>query len=80
MARLLAARANGELNRYAGGAKNSLAGPVALGSPLEKLTVCDNEELEAWLRTTMPVPKGPHASRPWIKYGLKEITSVKWTA
>lgn len=64
MARLLAARANGELNRYAGGSKSSLAELVAFDSPLEKVTSCHNEDLEAWLRAAIPALKGPYASSP----------------
>ena len=73
MARLLAAKANGELSRYSCGAKSNLAKLGAFDMPLEKATPCHDEDLEAWLRATMPALKGPYASRPWIKYVLKEM-------
>lgn len=83
MARLLAARANGELGEYVGCAcafcREVLAN--ALGEEVvERPGKVRVEDLEGWLRAKVPALKGPFAGRPWIKYVLRELVSVRWPA
>lgn len=80
MSRLLAAKANGELCRYTGKSESTLAKLFEEESSLEKVTNCCQEDVGSWLRATMPALYGPFASRPWVKYVLKEITSIQWPA
>ncbi len=80
MGRLLAAKANGELPRYVAKPKSTLENLLPEQTFMEKVSACHQEDLEAWLRATMPALYGPFAGRPWIKYVLKEIASVQWPA
>lgn len=80
MGRLLAAKANGELTRYVGNAKSSLADLLTDDAPVEKVAACHREDLGAWLRVTMPALYGPFAVQPWIKYVLREISSIQTPA
>lgn len=80
MSRLLAAKANGELCRYAGKSETTLAKLFEEESPLEKVSNCRQEDVGSWLRATMPALYGPFAGRPWVKYVLKEIASIQWPA
>ncbi|AIS52286.1 hypothetical protein TKV_c11130 [Thermoanaerobacter kivui] len=32
------------------------------------------EDVEEWLRVSLPILEGPFASKPWIKYVLKVIS------
>lgn len=79
MARLLAARGNGELHQYVAWYReadrdklNQAIGAraVELASPRCK------EDLGEWLRATVPALKGPFQAEPWVKYVLKALTSV----
>lgn len=72
MARILAAKANGELGNYILRwplAHRKLKEIVQL-KPMEK---CKVEDIEAWLRASIPALKGPYASRSWVKNVLKEL-------
>ena len=80
MGRLLAAKASGELNRYTNATKNSLVGLVGIDSPMERVATCHEKDLGDWLRAKVPALKGPHASKPWIKYVLKELSLAQWSA
>lgn len=73
MARVLAAKANGELSHYV------LRWPVQN----QKLKECTDvvrsrktklEDVEKWLRASLPALKGPFADRPWVKYVLRELS------
>jgi len=80
MSRLLAAKANGELNNYISGNRSTIKEllefePIIKQSPGDK-----QEDLEACLRTKMPALSGPHAARPWIKYILKELSKIQDSA
>lgn len=79
MGRLLAAKANGELTRYVGPARSTLADLLTDDVAVEKVAACQ-EDLGAWLRATMPALYGPFAGEPWIKYVLREIASIQRTA
>ncbi len=80
MSRLLAAKANGELTSYISGKKNTIKELLEF-EPVFKNTSRDKQEdLEAWLSTSMPALSGPHSSRPWIKYILKELTKIQESA
>jgi hypothetical protein len=80
MGRLLAAKANGELSRYVAKPKTTLASLLSDEVPVEKVDGCHQEDLEAWLRASMPALYGPSAGKPWVKYVLKEIASLQWPA
>lgn len=80
MGRLLAAKANGELARYAGKTESTLAKLLKEEPVVEKVATCHQEDVGAWLRATMPALYGPFAGRPWVKYVLKEIASIQWPA
>lgn len=80
MGRLLAAKANNELSRYIGKAQNRTGQLLELDAPIKKETATGKEDLEAWLRASMPALKGPFAGKPWIKYVLREIGSIQWPA
>lgn len=83
MARLLAARANGELGAYAGRARTFCREVLAdtLGEEVvERPGKVRVQDLEGWLWAKVPALKGPFAGRPWIKYVLRELVSVRWPA
>jgi len=80
MSRLLAARANDELHRYIGQSKSIVSQLLNFDTPVEKKFVCGKEDLESWVRASMPALRGPFAGRPWVKYVLKEIGSMQWPA
>lgn len=79
MARVLAAKANGELSNY------TLRWPVehrklreiAQLKPVEKQKT---EDVEKWLQSSVPALKGPFADRPWIKYVLRELSRPSFSA
>lgn len=80
MARLLAAKANGELSNYASrwlmehGKLKELA---QLKPVIEKQKA---GEMEKWLQATIPALKGPFADRPWIKHVLRELARPDFAA
>jgi hypothetical protein len=79
MARLLAARANGELEQRLKPSPVDLElMQAALKTPIEYESARDTaaEDLGSWLQAHVPALDGPHASRPWIKHTLREITRV----
>ena len=80
MGRLLSAKANGELSRYVAKPKTTFANLLSDEVPVEKVDGCHQEDLEAWLRASMPALYGPSAGKPWVKYVLKEIASLQWPA
>ncbi|MCR4397720.1 MAG: ISLre2 family transposase, partial [Firmicutes bacterium] len=80
MARLLAAGANDELARYASVGRDWRFGELVKVLDKEAVDLGDQigaEDLEAWVRRTMPALAGPHASRPWVKYILRTLTSIR---
>ena len=78
MGRLLAAKANGELARYAGKKKSTLPELFIEESAVEKVGDSHREDEGAWLRATVPALYSPCAGKPWVKYVLKELASIKW--
>lgn len=81
MAHLLAARMNGELDKF-------VASPVwdrdLVDELIEDVPPVDipkavrksGEDTERWLRANMPALQGPHADRPWIKHVLRDISRI----
>lgn len=80
MGRLLAAKANDELTRYVNQSQSKVGQLLEFDVPVVKEAVAGKEDIEAWLRASMPALQGPFAGRPWIKYVLREIGSIQWPA
>jgi len=80
MGRLLAAKANDELTRYVNQSQSKVGQLLEFDVPVAKETLGSKQDIEAWLRASMPALQGPFAGRPWIKYVLKEIGSIQWPA
>ena len=79
MARLLAHRANRELARYAGGGRDFAQEVLrqAVGQEVVDLRP-KGEDPAAWLKAAgMPILTGPFASRPFVKYVLRELVSLR---
>lgn len=85
MARLLAAKANGELGNYAGKSNNAqhhrweILRQVVGDTAIEPQTRVAEKDLEAWLRASLPALSGPFADKAWIKYVLRGIASIQRT-
>lgn len=83
MARLLAAKANGELSNYVlrwpleHGKLKEIAQIKPVEKPVEKQKA---GEIGEWLQATIPALKGPFADRPWIKHVLRELTRPEFAA
>ncbi len=76
MARLRAAYMNGELERVTRRRRWLSMQPTvrqAVGDEPVVVPGEEEEEVGEWLQATMPALKGPYASRPWIKYILRQI-------
>jgi len=81
MARVLAAKANGELEQYI------WRWPVeqqklkevakAKAKEVERPKV---EDIEKWLRVSLPALRGPYADRIWVKHVLRELTRPSFWA
>ena len=80
MSRLLAAKANNELNSYASGSRINIKELLEFEPVLNKSCRNKQEDLEAWLRTSVPALSGPHTARPWVKFILKELTKIQDSA
>lgn len=84
MARLLAAKANGELGNYAGVSNNAqhhrweTLRQVVGDTAIEPQTKVAEKDLEAWLRASLPALRGPFADKAWIKYVLRGVTAIQW--
>lgn len=82
MARLPAARANGELGNYTEVSKNpqhrwEILKQVMSDTAIEPQAKVTEKDLEAWLEAAVPALRGPFADKPWIKYVLRTITSIQ---
>lgn len=76
MARLLAARSNGELSRYL--SKAPKGRPEIIRKAVDRIaarveSTYSGIDTEAWLNATLPALKGPFSSRPWVKFALRQI-------
>lgn len=79
LARLLAARVNGELDRYARPAWRRRQGPpTALPQQSSLLrqrpSRSDLEDVTQWLRARIPALYGPHSDREWVRV-LRRLAS-----
>ncbi|SMB93595.1 Uncharacterised protein family (UPF0236) [Thermanaeromonas toyohensis ToBE] len=81
MARVLAAKANGELEQYI------WRWPVEQQKLKEivkaKAKEVDRpkaEDIEKWLRVSLPALRGPYADRIWVKHVLRELTRPSFWA
>lgn len=80
LARLLAARANGELSEFMPRARPMnqellarLASPPVL---VREALAAIGDDPAGWLRASLPALEGPHAAKPWVKWCLREITRI----
>lgn len=80
MARLLAAKSNGELLKYLG--RNAAEDMKSMTLPTVEIGRMNGEaeDVEAWLRAKVPALTGPFAGREWIKHVLREVTSIQGIA
>jgi hypothetical protein len=76
MGRLLAAKAHNELSKYVRQTPNTLCDLLQSEVVVEKQASHGKEDLEAWLRASMPALKVPFVGKPWIKHVLREIGSI----
>lgn len=77
LARLLAARANGELSevaRQVWQAQPELIRRVAGDKPIRAEGRLPGQDPAAWLRASLPALYGPAADEPWVKYMLRVLT------
>ena len=79
MARLLAAKSNGELPRYLEPRPTAVAMHSITGGDLEPAKARP-EDVEAWLKADVPALTGPFAGTPWIKHVLREIVMIQSVA
>lgn len=82
MARLLAAKANGELERYC--VKTNTINQDALQKAVGVTAIkpwdgVKGKGQQAWLEATVPALKGPFAGKPWVKNVLRTLTSIRWS-
>ena len=76
IARLLAARSNGELSRYL--SKAPKGRPEIIRKAVDRIaarveSTYSGIDTEAWLNATLPALKGPFSSKPWVKFALRQI-------
>ncbi|HGU6173310.1 TPA: ISLre2 family transposase [Escherichia coli] len=82
MSRILSEKANGRLKDYTKqwhleqGKIKKILQPV---EEEEKRKYAE-EDIEGWIKVSLPILEGPYASKPWIKYVLKEITRANGLA
>jgi hypothetical protein len=81
MGRLLAVRANDELDHYAAHALEPRFDVLrkAAGAEAFQLPKRFGKDPEAWLQANVPALEGPHAGRHWVKHILREIGSPRWS-
>ncbi len=74
MARVLAAKANGELKLYIWRWPLEHQKLKEMAQQIKPVERPKAEDVGKWLRATLPALKGPFADQPWIKYVLREVT------
>ena len=79
MARLLAHRANGELACYVGGRgfEEEVLRQAVGQEVIDPGPKVRGEDPAAWLRAGVPILAGPFAGRPFVKYVLRELVSLR---
>lgn len=79
MARVLAAKANWELTNHTARwlVDHQKLKEIVHVKPVEKQKA---EDVEKWLRASVPALKGPFADRPWIKHVLRELARPNYAA
>ncbi|NLU49556.1 MAG: ISLre2 family transposase [Syntrophomonadaceae bacterium] len=79
MARLLAARSNNELNRYANNYRDIDRERLARVMPVHAVNRKDKptkRDWKKWLAADIPALYGPEADKMWIKYVLRGISRI----
>lgn len=78
MARVLAARANKDIENYISRwtIEAKKLKEAAKNRPKTSLGV---EDVEAWLKARLPALRGPSAGAPWVKYVLRELSREKFS-
>ncbi len=80
MGRLLAVRANDELDRYAVHSEPRFdLLKKAVGAEAIQLPKRFGKDPEAWLQANVPALEGPHAGKHWVKHIVREISSPRWS-
>lgn len=79
MARLLGAKADGRLERYASrmGDIHQEALKKAVGQDNVEWPFAKGEDPSSWLKVKVPALEGPFASTSWIKHVLRELVSIQ---
>lgn len=83
MARILAEKANGKLEEYAMRwpmKQKKIKEVVTAIAQTEEKKKAKLEDIEKWLRVSLPILNGPYASKPLIKYVLKELSRANFSA
>ncbi|MCF6096963.1 ISLre2 family transposase, partial [Thermovorax subterraneus] len=83
MTRILAEKANGKLEEYAMRwpmKQKKIKEIVTEIAQTEEKKKAKVEDIEKWLKVSLPILNGPHASKPWIKYVLKELSRSNFSA
>ena len=82
MSRILSEKANGRLEDYTTKwhLKQEEIKKIMQPTKQEEKRKYAEEDVEEWLRVSLPILKGPFASKPWIKYVLKELTRANGLA
>lgn len=80
MARLLAAKANGELERHC--ARTDTINQDVLQKVIGVTAIkpwdgAKGSDQQTWLEATIPALKGPFAGKPWVKNVLRTLTSIR---
>ncbi len=77
MARLCGAKANGELGKCSAASAYQVTESALKPSRTIKERVGDFDkkatEVGEWLRAKVPALEGPHQSRPYVKYVLRQL-------
>lgn len=85
MARILATKANGELSQHTTRwvVNHERLKEIADTKKTDAKKEVEKqraEDIEKWLRVSMPALRGPFAGQPWVKYVLRELSRLSCNA
>lgn len=80
--RILSEKANGRLEDYTKQwhLRQEEIKRIILSAKQEEKRKYMEEDVEEWLRVSLPILEGPFAGKSWIKYVLKELTRANGLA